>query len=152
MDLRQIICPHKPGEPRGGIDLPQRTQAVAGEPCVQLGFHIGDDNTRMVNKASRMGHPLIKRRRSLRFQWIGRADQPPNLIKIKALERLLRNPHMPFMGRIKRPAQKTHTPPGVRLWQVKPHHSSPLAQIDPCASHGRTSFLNFTFAPARAPL
>jgi hypothetical protein len=74
------------------------------------------------------------------------------LIKIKALERLLRNPHMPFMGRIKRPAQKTHTPPGVRLWQVKPHHSSPLAQIDPCASHGRTSFLNFTFAPARAPL
>jgi hypothetical protein len=74
------------------------------------------------------------------------------LIKVKALQRLLRNPHMPFMGRIKRPAQKADTPPGVRFWQVKPQHSSPLAQIAPCASHGRASFRNFTFAPARAPL
>ena len=152
MDLRQIICPHKPGEPRGGIDLPQRAQAVAGEPCVQLGFHIGDDNARMVTQALGMGQPFVERRRSLRFQRIGRADQPPDLMKIKALERLLGNPQVPFMGRIKRPAQKADTPPGAGFWQIKPHHPLPLAQIDPCASHGRAGFGKFIFAPRRASL
>jgi hypothetical protein len=52
MNLRQIICPHKPGEPRAGIDGAQPAQAVTGEPCVQLGFHIGDDNARMINHAA----------------------------------------------------------------------------------------------------
>ena len=152
MNLHHIICPHKPSKLRAGIDCPQPAQAVAGEPCVQLGFHIGDDNARMINHAPGMGHPFVERRRSLRLQRIGRADQPPDLIKIKTLQRLLGDPHMPFMGRIKRPAQKADAPPSVRFWQVKPLHSSPLAQIDPCASHGRACFRNFTFAPARASL
>ncbi len=68
MDLRQIICPHQPSEMRGGIDRPQRAQGVAGKPCVQLGFHIGDDNAGMVDQAFRMGHPLIQRRRSAQLQ------------------------------------------------------------------------------------
>ena len=66
MDLRQVICPHQPSETRGGIDRPQRAQAVAGKPCVQLGFRIGDDYARMVDQAFRMCQPLIQRRRSLR--------------------------------------------------------------------------------------
>mgnify|MGYP007089730629 FL=1 len=119
--MRQIICPHQPGEPHMRIDAPQPPQGFSRVARAQAGLDIADPHPRMIHQPLRRRNAPLHTGGRATFQRIARRDQPPKAIQVEPLQGSPADLDMALMRRIKRSAQKSHGHTGTQIWKPLLH-------------------------------
>ena len=113
MKLGKVVRPHQPSELHARIHPQERAQRFRRVARAELLLDPGDRHARMIDNPPRFFEAQVERRWPSRLQRIAGRHQPPHSIETKPPHRLLRDMHMPRVGRIERPAQKADALPGA---------------------------------------
>ena len=85
MKLRKVIGPHQPDKPHAGIVLPQGGKRLCRIARAKLRLDVRDLDPRVIHHRPRPRHALRHGRRSVLFQRVAGAQQPPHAIQPKPL-------------------------------------------------------------------
>mmetsp|Transcript_29324 Transcript_29324/g.56995 ORF Transcript_29324/g.56995 Transcript_29324/m.56995 type:complete len:274 (+) Transcript_29324:856-1677(+) len=135
MKLRQIIGPHQPDKAHTGVTRPQPDQRLRSVPRAKPRFDIRHLHPGMLHHGSGVGQTPRQRGRSLCFQRVTGADQPPHMGQTKPFHRLSGDVHMAAMRRVKGPAKQANSLAGPGQRKGMPHHQVvPLSPQDRAAT------------------
>lgn len=120
MELGQIVRAHQPDEAVVGVESRQFGERIGSVPRLHPLLDRGNADRRMPRHRPGGGHARLERRHAdLVLQRIAGRDHPPHFVQIERANRVQRQPPMPAMRRIERPAEKTDAFQDPRLESLK---------------------------------
>lgn len=107
MELGQAVSAHDPNEPRSWPAREHERQCPCGKRAPELGFEGGNRDARISGDSAAKSEPLVERQQvAVGLERIAGCDNPPDAIKMQALQRDLADEPVRSMRRIEGPAEQ----------------------------------------------